>query len=131
MSGTALALQTKWPQIRLVGAEPLNADDAKRSLDAGRLIPTTRTDTIADGLRPSLGSLTFPLIQKYVETILTVSEEQIISATRLIWQRMKMVVEPSGAVPLAVILQYQEIFKGKRIGLIASGGNTDFNIGIF
>ena len=125
LSGTALALQTEWPQIRLVGAEPLNADDAKRSLEAGRLIPATRTDTIADGLRTSLGSLTFPLIQKYVETILTVSEEQIISATRLIWQRMKMVVEPSGAVPLAVILNHSDFFLGKRIGVIASGGNYD------
>ena len=125
LSGTALALQTEWPQIRLVGAEPLNADDAKRSLDAGRLIPATRTDTIADGLRTSLGSLTFPLIQKYVETILTVSEEPIISATRLIWQRMKMVVEPSGAVPLAVVLNHSDIFEGKRIGVIASGGNYD------
>ena len=125
LSGTALALQTEWSQIRLIGAEPLNADDAKRSLEAGRLIPATRTDTIADGLRTSLGSLTFPLIQKYVETILTVSEEPIISATRLIWQRMKMVVEPSGAVPLAVVLNHSDIFEGKRIGVIASGGNYD------
>ena len=91
-------------------------------------MPGAGKSTIADGLKTSLGTLTFPLIQKYVESILTVSEEQIISATRFIWDRMKMVVEPSGAVPLAVILQYQEFFKGKRIGLIASGGNTDFNI---
>ena len=125
LSGTALALQTKWPHIRLIGAEPLNADDAKRSFEAGKLIPATRTDTVADGLRTSLGDLTCALIQKYVETILTVTEEQILSATRLIWQRMKMVVEPSGAVPLAVVLNHQEVFRGKKVGVILSGGNID------
>ena len=125
LSGTALALQTEWPHIRLIGAEPLNADDAKRSFEAGKLIPATRTDTVADGLRTSLGDLTFALIQKHVETILTITEEQILSATRLIWQRMKMVVEPSGAVPLAVVLNHQEVFRDKKVGVILSGGNFD------
>ena len=123
LSGTALGIQIKWPEIHVIGAEPLNVDDAKRSLEAGKLIPATRTDTIADGLRTSLGSLTFPLIQKYVETILTATEKQILTATRLSWERLKMVVEPSGALPLAVILNHSDFFKGKRVGIITSGGN--------
>jgi threonine dehydratase len=125
LSGTALAVSALSPHTQVIGAEPEKADDAYRSLHAGRIIPANNPITIADGLRTSLGSLTFPIIRKRVKDILTVSEEDIISAMRLIWERMKIVVEPSAAVPLGALLTKTRQFSGKRIGIILSGGNVD------
>ncbi len=125
LSGTALAMHYFAPQIPIFAAEPQGADDAFRSLQSGSIQPSTDPQTIADGLLTSLGDWTFPLIQKHVEQILTVSEENILKALKLIFERLKMVVEPSGAVPLAAILEYPERFAGKSVGLIVSGGNVD------
>lgn len=130
LSGTAIAVSAISSNAFVIGAEPEKADDARRSFHAGKLIPAKNPDTIADGLRTSLGSLTFPIINKYVEDIMTVSEETIVEAMRLIWERMKIIVEPSSAVPLAVLLTKRAgadktMFTGKRIGIILSGGNVD------
>ena len=125
LSGTALACHYLAPEVRVIAAEPAQADDAFRSFNQRRFIPSVNPDTIADGLRTSLGSLTFPIILTYVDRVVTVREESIITAMRLLWERMKVVVEPSAAVPLAVLLEDHEAFRGKRIGIILSGGNAD------
>jgi threonine dehydratase len=127
LSGTALAARYFSPRTKVVAAEPAGADDAFRSFRAGKLIPSIHPVTIADGLLTSLGSKTFPIIKENVHDILTVSEENILRAMRLIWERMKIVVEPSAAVPFAAILQYPEPFAGKTIILILSGGNLDLD----
>ncbi|HKJ69252.1 MAG TPA: pyridoxal-phosphate dependent enzyme [bacterium] len=126
LSGTLLTVKTRFPEIKVFGAEPAGADDAYRSLRAGRIIPAEHPSTIADGLRTSLGDLTFPIIQSYVDDILTVSESAIIAAMRAIWERMKIIVEPSAAVSLGVLLEHQR-FQGLRIGVILSGGNADLD----
>jgi len=125
ISGTAIAVSAVLPGGKVIGAEPEMADDAYQSLRAGKIIPIKNPDTIADGLRTMLGELTFPIIRKYVEKIVTVSEEAIIEAMRLIWERMKIIVEPSSAVPLGALLSKREEIAGKRIGIILSGGNVD------
>ena len=125
MSGTALAVSALSPKSELIGAEPEGADDAYRSLQARRIIPSVNPTTIADGLRTSLGTLTFPIIKKYVKEIITVSDEVIIKAMRMIWERMKLVVEPSAAITLGAIMTKPQIFRKKRIGIILSGGNVD------
>jgi threonine dehydratase len=125
ISGTAVAVSSVSPHTAVIGAEPQNADDAYRSLQAGRLIPVENPSTIADGLRTSLGSLTFPVIREHVKEIITVSEEDIVKAMRYVWERMKIVVEPSGAVPLAAVFSKSQQMLGKRIGIILSGGNVD------
>lgn len=125
LSGTAIAASALSPDTQVFGAEPEQADDAFRSLKAGRIIPSDHPDTIADGLRTSLGDLTFPIIQDRVKDIVTVSEEDIVKGMRYIWERMKIIVEPSSAVPLAVLLAQGMASSGKRIGLILSGGNVD------
>lgn len=125
LSGTALAVHYFVPGIPVLGAEPLAADDAARSLASGRIEPSLNPQTIADGLLTSLGDWTFPLIQAHVQQILTVSEAHILTAMRLIWERMKLVVEPSGAVPLAAVLEHPAVFADKQVGLIVSGGNVD------
>ncbi len=127
LSGTALAVKALTPGIRVFGAEPEMADDAYRSFQAGQIIPVKNPATIADGLRTSLGELTFPIIQKHVTGIFTVSEEAIINAMRLVWERMKIVIEPSAAVPLAAVLEYKSEFKGSKTGIILSGGNVDLD----
>jgi threonine dehydratase len=127
LSGTALAVSEKSPGTLVVGAEPEMADDAYRSLRAGRLIPVQNPQTVADGLRTSLGDLTFPIIRDYVQEIITVTEKAIVEAMRLMWERMKIVVEPSGAVPLGALLPRSEKFLGKRVGIIVSGGNVDLD----
>lgn len=127
LSGTALAAAALRPQISVYGAEPSGADDAFRSLQAGQIIPIDKPDTIADGLRTSLGDLTFPIIRKYVSSIITVSDRAIIDAMRLVWERMKIIIEPSSAVALAVLLTEREKIEGKRIGLIISGGNVNLD----
>ncbi|RJR36500.1 MAG: pyridoxal-phosphate dependent enzyme [Desulfobacteraceae bacterium] len=125
LSGTAVAVSTSSPGTRIIGAEPMGADDAFRSLQAGEIIPVGNPQTIADGLRTSLGDITFPIISSLVKEIITVSEEGIVEAMRTIWERMKIIVEPSSAVPLAAVLKQKADFAGKRIGIILSGGNVD------
>ncbi|MGB6452160.1 MAG: pyridoxal-phosphate dependent enzyme, partial [Steroidobacteraceae bacterium] len=110
--------------IRVVGAEPAAADDALRSLRAGRLITGGNPHTIADGLRSSLSELTFALIQAHVDAIVTVSEDAIVRAMRLVWEIMKIVIEPSAAVPVAALLERTLGGEGRRVGVILSGGNV-------
>ncbi len=125
LSGTALTTKYLSPNTRVVAAEPAMADDACRSFHEGRLIPSVNPKTIADGLLTSLGSLTYPIIMLYVDDIVTVSEEGIIRAMRLVWERMKIVIEPSSAVPLGAILENKLNVRGKKVGIILSGGNVD------
>jgi threonine dehydratase len=110
-----------------MGAEPEGADDAYRSLRAGRILPSLSPKTIADGLLTSLGDKTFPIIQEKVTDIVTVSEEAIISAMRHIWERMKIIIEPSCAVPFAALLEGKVNVKGQRVGIILTGGNVDLD----
>ncbi|MDD2550535.1 MAG: pyridoxal-phosphate dependent enzyme [Bacteroidales bacterium] len=124
-SGTLIYTKETNPSIEVYAGEPQNADDAYRSLRDGTLHPSINPNTIADGLRTSLCPLTLSIIQKYADGILTVSEESIVKAMRLVWERMKIVIEPSSAVPVAAIMQNREVFKGKRVGVIISGGNVD------
>lgn len=124
LAGTALAVRHAAPSARTLGAEPAAADDARRSFKAGRLIPVEDPRTVADGLRTSLGDKTFPIIREAVDDIITVSEEEIVAAMRLIWERMKLVVEPSAAVPLAAVLRGGV---GGRVGVILTGGNVDLD----
>jgi threonine dehydratase len=127
LSGTAIAVKGVSPSTIVYGAEPLEADDAYRSFKSGVLIPSENPTTIADGLLTSLGELNFEIIQKDVDDIFTATEESIKSAMRLIWERMKIVIEPSSAVPLAVILENPDVFRGKKIVIIISGGNVDLS----
>jgi len=127
ISGTALAVRGISPGTRVIAAEPAGADDAFRSLQAGRIIPSVAPRTIADGLLTSLGDLTFPIIRDYVAQIVTVSETEIIAAMRHIWERMKIIVEPSAAVPLAAALSGRVDLAGQRVGIILSGGNVDLD----
>jgi len=127
LSGAALACHYFSPVTQVVAAEPEQADDAFQSFTQRKFIPSINPDTIADGLRTSLGELTFPIILNHVTRIFTVKEETIIPAMRLIWERMKILVEPSAAVPLAVFLEDHEELKGKRVGIILSGGNADLD----
>lgn len=125
ISGTAISSKAINPAIKVIGAEPELADDACRSLKAGKLLPNTNVNTIADGLRTSLGTLTFSIIKDKVDDIITVNEEEIIDAMRFIWERMKMIIEPSCAVPVAAVFKHPERFKGRKTGIIITGGNVD------
>ncbi|MDG2424201.1 MAG: pyridoxal-phosphate dependent enzyme, partial [Phycisphaerales bacterium] len=126
MSGTCLSMKALSPSTRLIGVEPAGADDAARSLAAGELIPQTSPDTICDGLLTSLGQLTWPILRDHLETIITVDDAEVIIAMRLLWERAKTVVEPSGATPLAAALSPRfPVPAGSRVGLILSGGNVD------
>ena len=125
LSGSILAARYFSPHTRVIAAEPLMANDAWKSFTSGTFVPSENPVTIADGLRTSLGSLTYPIIMQGVHDILTVTEQGIKKAMLFIMERMKLVVEPSGAVPLAAIMEHQHLFAGKRIGVILSGGNVD------
>ena len=125
LSGTALATRGLLPQAAIVAGEPAGADDAYRSLRAGKIVPSESPNTVADGLLTSLGDKTFPIIQQHVSRIITVSEAQIVAAMRLVWERMKIIVEASCAVPLAALLEENESFTGQRVGIILTGGNVD------
>lgn len=127
LSGSAIAIRHMAPAAKIYGAEPLLADDAARSLRTGTIQPALPPRTIADGLLTSLCERTFTVIKKNVDDILTVSEEQIIEAMALIWTRMKIVVEPSSAVPLAAVLANRELFSGRKVGIVVSGGNADLS----
>jgi threonine dehydratase len=126
LSGTALCCHYLRPGVRVIAAEPKGADDAFRSFRDGRIYPSENPRTVADGLRTSLGALTFPIIRRHVERIVTVEEESIVAAMRHIWERMKILVEPSAAVPLAALLDGGFQARG-RIGVILSGGNVDLD----
>jgi threonine dehydratase len=127
LSGTAVAAKSLRPKIKVIAVEPANADDAAQSFRAGRLIHTEKKFTIADGLRTNVGAPTFAIIQHYVDDIVTVSEEAIISAMRTIWETMKIVIEPSAAVPYAAIIEPKLDISGKRVGIILTGGNVDLD----
>lgn len=127
MSGTALTTRYLYPGIKITGAEPAAVDDAYRSFHSGRIEGNASTETIADGLRTTLGPKTFDIIRNNVDDILTVSEEAIVEAMRLVWERMKIVIEPSCAVPFAAVLHNKERFAGKRMGIILTGGNVDLS----
>jgi threonine dehydratase len=127
LSGTAVAAKGLRPTLRVVGAEPRGADDAAQSLQAGKIIPQVHPQTIADGLRTSLGDLTFPLIQQHVDSVVTVSEEAIVASMRLVWSILKIVIEPSSAVAVAAVLKAKDTLPGQRVGIILSGGNVDLD----
>lgn len=128
ISGTAIATKSLSPKTKVIGCEPQGADDAWKSKRAGRIIPQTSPQTIADGLRSSLGEKTFAVIRELVDDIVTVSEEEIVSAMRHVWERMKIIIEPSSAVPVAAVL-FQRIpaVQGRKVGIILSGGNVDLS----
>jgi threonine dehydratase len=126
MSGTVTAVKGINKSIQVIGAEPLNASDAFQSFKTGKLVPSVNPITVADGLLTSLSERTFKIVTGKVDDIITVREDSIIDSMLLIWERMKIIIEPSSATVLAVIRENQELFRGKRIGLILSGGNLDF-----
>jgi threonine dehydratase len=125
LGGTLIAAKGINPNIIVFGAEPSEADDAYRSLKSGKIETNKSIDTICDGLRAQIGTITFPIIQKYVDGIITVTETEIIEAMRMVWERMKIIAEPSSAIALGAILKSPSNFEGKRVGLIISGGNVD------
>ena len=125
LSGTAIAVTGSSPGIRVLAAEPQGADDAARSLATGAIQPCVNPQTICDGLLTSLGTLTFPIIQQRVHSIVTVSDDAVIAVMRLVWERMKLVVEPSAVVGLAALLEKRHEVPGRRMGVIFSGGNVD------
>jgi threonine dehydratase len=127
LSGNAVAAKSLKPKIKVIAVEPANADDAAQSFHAKKRIVTEKKFTIADGLRTNVGENTFPIIQRYVDEIVTVSEEAIVSAMRTIWETMKIVIEPAAAVPYAAIADRKIDIVGKRVGIILTGGNVDLD----
>jgi threonine dehydratase len=126
MSGTSISVKGTNSKILAIGAEPLNANDAYISFTTGILTPSDNPKTVADGLLTSLSDLTFSIIRKNVDRIFTAKEESIIECMILVWERMKIIIEPSSATVLAIVKENQEFFRGKKTGLIISGGNVDF-----
>ncbi len=126
-SGTAIAAAGIKPDVKVIGCEPELADDAYLSLKSGKLMPAKKPVTVADGLRTSLGELTFACLQKHLHSIVTVSEEEIVEAMRFIWERMNIIIEASSAVPVAAIFNNKIEVSGKKVGLILSGGNVDLD----
>lgn len=127
IAGTALAAYYLSPETEVLGAEPFGADDAYQSLKAGEIIPCKNPRTIADGLKTSLGDKNFPIIQALVKNIIRVEENEIFQAMQLVWERLKIVIEPSSAVALAAVIRRRDQFTGKKVGIILSGGNVDLN----
>ena len=127
LSGTLLSSKALKGNIQVFGAEPVEADDAYRSLKLGKIVPNETINTICDGLRAQIGALTFPVIADLVDDIITVTEEEIIDSMRMIWERLKMIVEPSSSITLGAILKNKDKFNGKKVGLIISGGNVDLD----
>ncbi len=126
MSGTSTTVKAINDRIKVIGAEPLNANDAWQSFTTDRLVPSNNPKTVADGLLTSLCELTFSIIRKNVDQILTVTEESIIDCMLLVWERMKIIIEPSSATVIAAVKENPDLFRGKKTGLIISGGNVDF-----
>lgn len=131
LAGTALAAHYFGNDCRAIAGEPFEADDAYRSLRTGKIETNRSCNTIADGLRTNLGNVNFPIIKALVPEIIRVKEDEIVTAQRLIWERMKIIIEPSSAVPFAALLSEKERFKNKNIGVILSGGNVDLSDFIF
>jgi len=127
IAGTALAKYRFADAVQVFGGEPSGADDAYRSLKAGYVIPVENPVTIADGLRTSLGDVNFPIIKELVNEIYLVEENEIVEAMRLVWERMKIIIEPSSAVPLAALIKNKASFKNKHVGIIISGGNVNLS----
>ena len=127
LCGTAVAAKTLRPSIKIIATEPAGADDAAQSFHQRRLVYQEQKNTIADGLRTNLGAVNFALIQRYVDDIVTVPDEAIVAAMRAIWETMKIVVEPSGAVPYGAVLEKLVDLPAKRIGIILTGGNVDLD----
>ena len=127
ISGTCLTLSNIAPGVKIYAAEPVNADDAARSFRAGHIIADDAPDTVADGLKVPLKELTWHFVKSHVSDVLTAEEDEIVEAMKLTWKRMKIVMEPSCAVPLATILKNAELFRGKRVGVIITGGNVDLD----
>ncbi|MBV1923214.1 MAG: pyridoxal-phosphate dependent enzyme [Flavobacteriaceae bacterium] len=127
IAGTALANYYYNSNCKVIGGEPMQVNDAYRSLQSGKIEYNEHSNTIADGLRTHLGDVNFPIIKKLVDEILCVSEEEIIEAMQIIWERMKIIIEPSSAVPFAAVLNNKKHFIGKNIGIILSGGNVDIS----
>ncbi|MDX2432648.1 MAG: pyridoxal-phosphate dependent enzyme, partial [Bacteroides sp.] len=127
IAGTALATNHLSYYIETIGAEPFGADDAFLSLKTGKIQPSINPKTIADGLKTQLGDLNFPIIQKFVSKIIRVEESEIIEAMKFIWERMKIVIEPSSAVAVAALFRNSSEFKNRRVGVILSGGNVDLS----
>ena len=127
LCGTSVAAKSMRPKIKVIAAEPANADDAAQSFHAGRLIRTEKKFTIADGLRTNVGAPNFSIIQRYVDDIVTVSEEAIVSGMRTIWETMKVIIEPSAAVPYAAVLEKKIDVGGRAVGIILTGGNIDLD----
>ena len=127
LGGTLLSAKGINSDILVFGAEPSEADDAYRSLEKGEIVANVTIDTICDGLRAQIGTITFPIIQKHVDGIIRVTEEEIIEAMKMIWERMKIIVEPSSAITLGALLKNKDMLSNKRVGLILSGGNVDLN----
>ena len=127
LSGTLLSAKEMNEQVSVYGAEPAEADDAYRSLQNGEIVPNDTINTICDGLRAQIGTITFPIIQKYVDEIITLSEDEILDSMKMIWERLKIIVEPSCSISLAAIIKNKNKFSGKNVGLIMSGGNVDLN----
>lgn len=124
-AGTALAARYLDPNIEVVLGEPKNADDTFKSLKAGKIIPVKNPETIADGLKVTIGQRNFEIIQKDVKKVITVTEKEIIDAMRIIWERMKIIIEPSCAVPFAALLKNKSDYACKQVGIILTGGNVD------
>jgi threonine dehydratase len=131
LSGTLLAAAALSPRTRVVGVEPAGADDARRSLAAGTIVPVAEPRTIADGLRATLGALPFAVLRAHRCPVVTVTDEEILESMRLLWERLKVVVEPSAAVPLAAVLAGRVEAAGRRVGVILSGGNLDLPAQLF
>ncbi len=127
LSGIAVAAKTLRPGIGVVGVEPAGADDASRSFRSGKIEPMIHPNTIADGLRATLGTKPFATIRRHVDDIVTVSEESIIESMRRIWEVLKIIVEPSGAVPYAAIASGTLTPRGRKVGIVLSGGNLDLD----
>ena len=125
ISGTCLTLSARAPAVEIYGAEPANADDARRSFEAGELVEIETPQTVADGLKTNLKPMTWQFLRDHARGVLVASEEQILDAMYLTWERMKMIIEPSAAVPLAAMLRNPEIFRGRRVGVVVTGGNVD------
>ena len=127
LAGTLCFIKETNPNIKVFGAEPEEANDTLKSLNKGRIIPNKTTNTICDGLRAEIGTVTFPIVQKYVDDIITVSDEEIIKSMRLIWDELKIIIEPSCSITLAALKKHSELFLNSKVGLVLSGGNVDLD----